>query len=135
MTLKLGRRHFLSMRSFLEEVVFQAIKAIVLLFIVLVTLYPFWNTVVVSFKTVGTLLVFGLLIAPAASASLYSRKVGAMMLFAWAFGALAVYLGLLASYYLNLAGGASIALASTLLFFALLQSKRLAVRPREGAHA
>jgi len=92
-------------------------------------------TVVVSFKTVGTLLVFGLLIAPAASASLYSRKVGAMMLFAWAFGALAVYLGLLASYYLNLAGGASIALASTLLFFALLQSKRLAVRPREGAHA
>ena len=50
MTLKLGRRHFLSMRSFLEEVVFQAIKAIVLLFIVLVTLYPFWNTVVVSFN-------------------------------------------------------------------------------------
>ncbi len=31
-------------------------------------------TVVVSFKTVGTLLVFGLLMAPAASAALFSRK-------------------------------------------------------------
>jgi ABC-type Mn2+/Zn2+ transport system permease subunit len=85
-------------------------------------------TVVASFKTVGTLLVFGLLIAPAASASLYSRKVGSMMLLAWAFGALSVYLGLLASYHLNIAGGAAIALVATLLFFALLESKRLAGR-------
>jgi ABC-type Mn2+/Zn2+ transport system permease subunit len=85
-------------------------------------------TVVVSFKTVGTLLVFGLLIAPAASASLYSRKVGSMMLLAWAFGAISVYLGLLASYHLNIAGGAAIALAATLLFFALLESRRLAGR-------
>jgi ABC-type Mn2+/Zn2+ transport system permease subunit len=91
-------------------------------------------TVIVSFKTVGTLLVFGLLIAPASSASLFSRKVGSMMLLAWAFGALSVYLGLLASYYLNIAGGAAIALVATLLFFALLESKRLAVRPREAAH-
>ncbi len=92
-------------------------------------------TVVVSFKTVGTLLVFGLLIAPAASASLYSRKVGSMMLLAWAFGALSVYLGLLASYHLNIAGGAAIALAATLLFFVLLESKRLAARSREAEHA
>ena len=89
-------------------------------------------TVVASFKTVGTLLVFGLLIAPAASASLYSRKVGSMMLLAWAFGALSVYLGLLASYHLNIAGGAAIALVATLLFFALLESKRLAGRFRAG---
>jgi ABC-type Mn2+/Zn2+ transport system permease subunit len=87
-------------------------------------------TVVVSFKTVGTLLVFGLLIAPAASASLYSRKVRSMMLLAWAFGAISVYLGLLASYYLNIAGGAAIALVATLLFFALLESKRIADRAR-----
>jgi ABC-type Mn2+/Zn2+ transport system permease subunit len=89
-------------------------------------------TVVVSFKTVGTLLVFGLLIAPAASASLYSRKVSTMMLLAWAFGAVSVYLGLLASYHLNIAGGAAIALAATLLFFALLESKRLVGRSRSS---
>jgi manganese/iron transport system permease protein len=51
-----------------------------------------------------------------------------MMLLAWAFGALSVYLGLLASYHLNIAGGAAIALVATLLFFALLESKRLAGR-------
>jgi ABC-type Mn2+/Zn2+ transport system permease subunit len=94
-------------------------------------------TVVVSFKTVGTLLVFGLLIAPAASAALYARRISSMMLLAWGFGSLSVYLGLLASYYLNLAGGASIALAGTLLFFLLLEAKRLVARegPRSAGEA
>jgi ABC-type Mn2+/Zn2+ transport system permease subunit len=41
-----------------------------------------------------------------------------------------VYLGLLASYRLNTAGGASIALAATLIFFALLESKRILARRR-----
>jgi len=36
-------------------------------------------TVVVSFQTVGTLLVFGMLLAPAATAALVARRVGAMM--------------------------------------------------------
>lgn len=92
-------------------------------------------TVVVSFKTVGTLLVFGLLIAPAAGAALYARKVRAMMLLAWLIGAFSVYGGLLASYHLNIAGGASIALVATLVFFVLLESKRLVARPREAAPA
>lgn len=87
-------------------------------------------TVVVSFKTVGTLLVLSLLIAPAAAAALFARKVRTMMLLAWAIGASSVYLGLLASYHLNIAGGASIALVATLAFFALLEAKRLAGRNR-----
>jgi ABC-type Mn2+/Zn2+ transport system permease subunit len=85
-------------------------------------------TVVVSFRTVGTLLVFGLLIAPAASAALFARQVKSMMALAWAIGAASVYLGLLASYHLNIAGGASIALVATVLFFALLAAKRLGAR-------
>ena len=88
-------------------------------------------TVVVSFKTVGTLLVFGLLIAPAASAALYAKKIRSMMALAWAFGAFSTFAGLLASYYANIAGGASIALVATLLFFALLAGKRL-VASRRG---
>jgi ABC-type Mn2+/Zn2+ transport system permease subunit len=93
-------------------------------------------TVVVSFKTVGTLLVFGLLIAPAATASLYARKVRSMMLLAWGFGAASVYLGLLASYHLNVAGGAAIALTATLIFFALLEAKRFSSKaPAKGAAA
>ncbi|HWR13007.1 MAG TPA: metal ABC transporter permease [Rectinemataceae bacterium] len=82
-------------------------------------------TIVVSFKTVGTLLVFGLLIAPAASAALYAKKIGSMMAMAWAIGIFSIYAGLLASYHLNIAGGASIALASTLVFFALFAGKRI----------
>jgi ABC-type Mn2+/Zn2+ transport system permease subunit len=87
-------------------------------------------TVVVSFKTVGTLLVFGLLIAPAASAALYAKTVRTMMAFAWAVGALSTYGGLLASYHLNIAGGASIALVATALFFALLAGKRFSGKRR-----
>ena len=91
-------------------------------------------TVVVSFKTVGTLLVFGLLIAPAASAALYAKKVRTMMALAWVFGALSTYGGLLASYHLNIAGGASIALVATLLFFAALVGKRFSSTKHRTHH-
>jgi zinc/manganese transport system permease protein len=74
-------------------------------------------TVIVSFQTVGTLLVFGILLAPAGAAALIARKVGTMMLWASLIGSLSVYLGLLASYYLNLAAGSSIVLTATILFF------------------
>jgi ABC-type Mn2+/Zn2+ transport system permease subunit len=82
-------------------------------------------TVVVSFRTVGTLLVFGMLLAPAASAALFSRKITTMILAASCIGGVSVYLGLLASYHFNLAAGASITLAASALFFLLLTVKRL----------
>jgi putative aldouronate transport system permease protein len=50
MTLRYGGKLYLSPRSFMAEVAFSVYKAIVLAFIVIVTLYPFWNTVVVSFN-------------------------------------------------------------------------------------
>jgi ABC-type Mn2+/Zn2+ transport system permease subunit len=76
-------------------------------------------TVITSFQTVGTLLVFGMLLAPAGAGALIARRVQSMMLWASAFGALSVYLGLLVSYHLNLAAGASIVLVATLVFFAV----------------
>ena len=87
-------------------------------------------TVVVSFKTVGTLLVFGMLLAPAATSALFSRRISAMMLGATAIGAVSVYAGLLASYHLNIAAGASITLAASLIFFIALGGKRSADRIR-----
>ena len=77
-------------------------------------------TVVVSFRTVGTLLVFGMLLAPAASAALFSRKIITMVLSATGIGAFSVYAGLLASYHLNIAAGAAITLTASALFFLLL---------------
>jgi ABC-type Mn2+/Zn2+ transport system permease subunit len=74
-------------------------------------------TIIVSFQTVGTLLVFGLLIAPAGAGALLARQVKAMMAWAAAFGGLSMYFGLLISYYYNLAAGASIILVTVAFFF------------------
>jgi ABC-type Mn2+/Zn2+ transport system permease subunit len=94
-------------------------------------------TVVVSFRTVGTLLVFGMLLAPAASAALFSRKIITMVLSASGIGACSVYAGLLASYHLNIAAGAAITLSASLLFFILLTARQLlpgpAARPSGAA--
>lgn len=74
-------------------------------------------TVIVSFQTVGTLLVFGLLIAPAGAGALLARRIEAMMAWAVLFGILSMYLGLLISYHFDLAAGASIILVTILIFF------------------
>jgi len=74
-------------------------------------------TIIVSFQTVGTLLVFGLLIAPAGAGALLARQVKAMMVWAALFGSLSMYFGLLISYHFNLAAGASIILVTVAIFF------------------
>ncbi len=95
-------------------------------------------TVIVSFQTVGTLLVFGMLIAPAGAGALLARRVEAMMAWAMLFGVLSMYFGLLISYHFNLAAGASIVLVTVAIFFIVfviqnLRSRRLA-HPQEATH-
>jgi ABC-type Mn2+/Zn2+ transport system permease subunit len=74
-------------------------------------------TVVVSFQSVGTLLVLGMLLAPAGGAALVTSRLGSAMLVAAALGACSVIAGLLLSYHLNLAAGASVVLVAVGLFF------------------
>ena len=74
-------------------------------------------TVIVSFQTVGTLLVFGLLMAPAGAGALIARRIEAMIAWAMLFGALSMYTGLLISYHFNLAAGAAIILVAIVIFF------------------
>jgi ABC-type Mn2+/Zn2+ transport system permease subunit len=74
-------------------------------------------TVVVSFQVVGTLLVFGMLLAPASAAALLAHRIGSMMLIGSAIGALSSYLGLLISYWFGLAAGASMVLVAVAIFF------------------
>jgi ABC-type Mn2+/Zn2+ transport system permease subunit len=74
-------------------------------------------TIIVSFQTVGTLLVFGLLIAPAGAGALLARQIKAMMLWAIFFGIISMYCGLLISYHLNIAAGAAIILVTVIIFF------------------
>jgi ABC-type Mn2+/Zn2+ transport system permease subunit len=81
--------------------------------------------VVTSFRTVGTLLVFGLLIAPPATASLVARRVPMMMLTSIGFGVAAVVVGLFLSFHLDIAAGATMSGLAVVLFFATLAMTRL----------
>lgn len=78
------------------------------------------GTIVVAFQTVGSLLVFGMLLAPAGVGSLLARRVGVMMVWASLVGVLSTYLGLLLSYHYGWAAGATVVLVSVVIFFVVL---------------
>jgi ABC-type Mn2+/Zn2+ transport system permease subunit len=92
-----------------------------LLMLVMVTI-----CVVMSFQTVGTLLVFGMLLAPAGCGALLARRVPAMMLWGAAIGSLSVYVGLLISYHFNLAAGASVVVVAVTIFFVIFVVQAIA---------
>jgi ABC-type Mn2+/Zn2+ transport system permease subunit len=79
--------------------------------------------IVGSFQTVGTLLVFGLLVGPPATAALLVRRVPAMMGLAAVIGVASVGLGLILSYHLDTSGSATMAVVPILIFFATLTVK------------
>jgi ABC-type Mn2+/Zn2+ transport system permease subunit len=90
--------------------------------------------IISSFRTVGNLLVYGLLIAPPATASLLARRVPAMMATSVGVGVVSVYVGLLLSYHLDLAAGAAMAGVAVAVFFGVLtvSQTRAAWRRRRG---
>ena len=77
-------------------------------------------SIVASFEAIGTLLVFGLLVGPPATASLFVHRVPMIMLTSIVLGAAAVVLGLAVSFNHGTAGGATIAGFSVLQFFVVL---------------
>jgi ABC-type Mn2+/Zn2+ transport system permease subunit len=83
--------------------------------------------IVTSFRAVGTLLVFGLLIAPPATGALLARSVPAMMMTAVGLGAMAVIVGLLLSWHLGTAAGATVAAIAVLIFFVVLFARDFAL--------
>lgn len=86
--------------------------------------------VVSSFQAVGTLLVFGLLIAPPATASLLVRRVPTMMVTAAAIGVVSVAVGLVVSFHHDTAAGATMAGVAVLVFFVVLAGTELATAVR-----
>lgn len=81
--------------------------------------------VIGSFRSVGTLLVFGLLVGPAATAALLSRTVPQMFVISILLGAMSVVLGLILSYHLETAASATMALVPIVTFFVILPLTRL----------
>jgi ABC-type Mn2+/Zn2+ transport system permease subunit len=94
-------------------------------------------TVVASFQTVGTLLVLGMLIAPAATGALFARRISSMMIIAAIVGTLSTYIGLLLSYHFDIAAGATIVLTAV-MFFALAaiftEVRKALSKPTDGEH-
>jgi manganese/iron transport system permease protein len=73
-------------------------------------------TIVVSLQTVGVGLVAAMLVTPAATAYLLTRRLRNMMLLAAGFGALSSVVGLYISFYANVVSGAAVVLTATLFF-------------------
>ncbi|WP_067546312.1 zinc ABC transporter permease AztB [Nocardia crassostreae] len=86
--------------------------------------------IVASFHLVGTLLVFGLLIAPPAAAALWADRIPVIMALAAALGCFATVSGLLVSWHAGTAAGASIAVIAVGLFFVSMAASWLRERVR-----
>jgi manganese/iron transport system permease protein len=89
--------------------------------------------IVGSFQTVGTLLVFGLLVGPAATGALLARRVPMIMVTAGIIGVLSVVSGLVVSYHWGTAGSATMAVIPVILFFVVLSAKSLRHRHSPAA--
>ena len=92
-------------------------------------------TIVGSFQTVGTLLVFGMLVGPPATAALLVRRVPAMMAAAAAIGVFSVVAGLVISFHANTSGSATMALVPIVLFFVVLTTQSILDRTRRSSTA
>ncbi len=84
-------------------------------------------TIVVSLQTVGIGLVTALLVTPAATAYLLTRRLPAMMGVSAAIGAFSGVLGIYISFYWDISSGAAIVLVATLIFFVVFL-----LAPRKG---
>lgn len=76
-------------------------------------------TIVVSLQTVGVALMIAMLVTPAATAYLLTRRLPVMMILAALIASVSGVIGLYLSFYINIASGAAIVLTCT-GFFALV---------------
>ena len=77
-------------------------------------------TIVVSIQAVGIIMVVAMLVTPAATAQLVVVRFNQMMALGAVLAAISAVVGLYASFYLNLASGASIVLVETIFFVVAL---------------
>ena len=82
-------------------------------------------SIIASFEAVGNLLVFAFLIAPPSTAVLLVRRVPRIMVTAAALGTVSAVVGLLASYHYDTAAGATMALATVVVFLGVLTIKAM----------
>ncbi|HUH53302.1 MAG TPA: zinc ABC transporter permease AztB [Microbacteriaceae bacterium] len=82
-------------------------------------------TIVVSYQAVGTLLVVGMLLAPAATGAIWAKSVWQISVIGAVVSVVSVAVGLLVSWHLGLAAGPAIALLAVLFFGLSLGLKKI----------
>lgn len=90
-------------------------------------------SIVVAARIVGILLVSALVVVPAATGLQFARSFRGALLLSAAFGVASVLAGVIAAAQYGLATGASVALASTLLFAGSVLAKATVARVRRAA--
>jgi len=73
-------------------------------------------TIVTALQVVGIALMLAMFVTPAATASLLTRRLPAMMAVSALIGAFSGVVGLYASFYMNVASGAAVVLVATAIF-------------------
>ena len=81
-------------------------------------------TIVISLQTVGVGLGAAMLVTPAATAYLLTKRLPSMMLVSAGLGAFSSIVGLYISYYLNIVSGSAIVLTATAIFMVVFLIKR-----------
>jgi ABC-type Mn2+/Zn2+ transport system permease subunit len=81
-------------------------------------------TIVVSLQTVGAGLASAMLVTPAATAYLLTKRLSSMMLVSAALGGISSIVGLYLSYYLNIVSGSATVLTATAIFLVVFLAKR-----------
>jgi zinc transport system permease protein len=92
-------------------------------------------TVVVLIRVAGIILVLALLTAPAAMASLFTKKLKSRILFAIIFGAIYCVSGLWISYEINIASGACIVLLSVISYFLIYTIRAVCIKMKRKSIA
>ena len=82
-------------------------------------------SIVASFETVGSLLVFAFLVAPPSTATLLVKRVPLVMGVAVVIGSASAVVGLLISYHHDTATGATMALVTVIVFLVALLARQL----------
>jgi len=86
----------------------------------------------VSFQAVGVALMVAMLVTPAASAYLLTKRLPVMMILAAVIASASGVIGLYLSYYINVASGPAIVLMATLFFILAWTYKTLSGSIRQG---
>jgi manganese/iron transport system permease protein len=83
-------------------------------------------TITVTLRSIGGLLIFSLILNPAAAAYQLTYSMKRMFLISAGFGVLSCWIGLFFSYVLNIPSGATIVITSSLIFMlaAIFSPKR-----------